>query len=175
MPSNFFETILTSLRGASGNEDATEAELDQFAAELPTAESLAAAANEQAEAKFSATIAALTAQAMELQAHLSDPARTELMDDLTTRLTAAETELTEMTATVNSQKLQISALSKDLATAKVAYRPKTEIPDSSIPQAAIQEPGKAKHGDATVTYTATGTLIESPEWDKYAASKARKN
>ena len=165
---NYFQNILESLRMASAKPDATEAELDQFAAELPSAESLAAAANEAAETKYADKIQTQADQITSLEAQLSDPERTSLVESLTERVQSLESEKETLASQIKTKEIQVSALSKDLAASKALYRPKDQPADKTILQ-----PGEASDvkqvGDMTVTRSERGTVISGDVWNEIAA------
>lgn len=165
---NFFQDILAGLRAASGKEDATEAELDQFVAELPSAESLAAAADEAAEAKYKDKIQAQADAIASLEAQLSDPERASLVESLTERVQSLESENATLAGQIKTKEIQVSALSKDLAASKALYRPKDQPADPTISQV-VNEEKTIKVGDSIVTQTERGTILTGDVWKEMAA------
>lgn len=166
--SNIFQNIRTGLIEFFGKPDATDVELDQMVSELPSVESLAVAANEAAETKYKDKIQAQADQIASLEAQLSDPERTSLVESLTERVQSLEQLNETLTGQIQTSKVQISALSKDLAASKALYRPKDQPADAPIPQAS-NDVQSIKVGDTTVTQTKRGTELSGDVWEQMAA------
>ena len=166
--SNIFQNIRTGLIEFFGKPDATDVELDQMVSELPSVESLAVAANEAAETKYAEKLKAQADQIASLEAQLSDPERTSLVESLTERVQSLEQLNETLTGQIQTSKVQISALSKDLAASKALYRPQNQPADAPIPQAS-NDVQSIKVGDTTVTQTKRGTELSGDVWEQMAA------
>jgi anion-transporting ArsA/GET3 family ATPase len=166
--SNIFQNIRTGLIEFFGKPDATDVELDQMVSELPSVESLAVAANEAAEEKYKNQLQSQADQIASLEAQLSDPERTSLVESLAERVQSLEQLNETLTGQIQTSKVQISALSKDLAASKALYRPKDQPADAPIPQAS-NDVQSIKVGDTTVTQTKRGTELSGDVWEQMAA------
>lgn len=174
MPNNLTDQIWAGVLRVFGfAPDATTAEVDQKIAETPSIESVQAAATEAAEEKYKGKIETLSAQITDLEAQLSDPERTSLVENLTERVQSLEQLNETLTGQIQTSKVQISALSKDLAASKALYRPKDQPADAPIPQAS-NEVITTKVGDTTVKQTEKGTVISGDAWDAIAANAKKK-
>ena len=169
MPNNLTDQIWAGVLRVFGfSPDATTAEVDQKIAETPSIESVQAAATEAAEEKYKNQLQAQADQIASLEAQLSDPERASLVENLTERVQSLEQLNETLTGQIQTSKVQISALSKDLAASKALYRPKDQPADAPIPQAS-NEVTTTKVGDSTVTQTKRGTELSGDVWEQMAA------